>query len=158
MHEVFEVIRLNKILVGVDFSERSGGAFGYAKFLAGQFSASIQAIHVVDKRHIEKIAQLYGEPESNVTNKLCLRAKEQFRTFLNENNPDGIAVEQIVTAGIPFQTIALKAQALGSDIIVMGGHGRMGDGQIDKIFFGSKAERVVRLLPCPVLCVPPEAL
>jgi len=158
MHEVFEVIRLNKILVGVDFSERSGGAFRYAKFLAGKFSAKILAIYVVDKRHIEKIAQLYGEPESNVTKKLCLRAKEQFKAFLNENNPDGIAVEQIVTAGIPFQTIALKAQALGSDIIVMGGHGRMGDGQIDKIFFGSKAERVVRLLPCPVLCVPAEAL
>jgi nucleotide-binding universal stress UspA family protein len=41
-------------------------------------------------------------------------------------------------------------------MIVMGGHGRVGDGQIDKIFFGSAAERVVRLLPCPVLCVPQE--
>ena len=151
-------MRLKKILVGVDFSERSMGAFRYAKFLAGKFSANIQAIHVVDERHIEKIARLYGDPESNVTKKLCLQAKEQFDTFLNENNPEGIPVQQIVTAGIPFQTIALNAQALGSDIIVMGGHGRMGDGQIDKIFFGSKAERVVRLLPCPVLCVPLKAL
>ena len=150
------MIRLKKILVGVDFSACSGAAFRYTKFLAEKFSASIQAIHVVDKRHVEKTAQIYGESERSVTEKLCLQAKEQFETFLNENNPEGMAVEQIVTAGIPFQTIALMAQELGADMIVMGGHGRMGNGQIDKIFFGSKAEKVVRLLPCPVLCIPPE--
>jgi len=43
-------------------------------------------------------------------------------------------------------------------MIVMGGHGRMGNGQIDKIFFGSNAEKVVRLLPCPVLCVPQKVV
>ena len=152
------MIGVKKILVGVDFSECSRAAFRYAKFLAGEFSASIQAIHVVDKRHVEKIAQLYGESQSKVAKRLCLQANEQFKTFLSKNNPEGIAVEQIVTAGIPFQTIALKAQEQGVDIVVMGGHGSRGNGQVDKIFFGSKAERVVRLLPCPVLCVPPEGL
>ncbi|MDY6954764.1 MAG: universal stress protein, partial [Thermodesulfobacteriota bacterium] len=76
--------------------------------------------------------------------------------FLSENNQDGTVVEQEVAVGIPFQTIALKAQERAVDMIVMGGHGKMGSGQIDKIFFGSRAERVVRILPCPVLCVPPE--
>lgn len=113
---------------------------------------------MVDKRHVEKIAQLYGDSESGITEKLYLQAKEQFERFLSENNPEGIAVEQIVTAGIPFQTIALKAQEQGADIVVMGGHGRMGNGQIDKIFFGSQAEKVVRLLPCPVLCISLEGL
>lgn len=158
MDEVVEGIRLKRILVGVDFSKCSGAAFRYARFLAGKFSASIQAIHVVDKRHIDKIAQLYGDTESNVTKRLCLQAEKQFETFLNEHNPEGMAVEQFVTAGIPFQTIAFKAQELGADIVIMGGQGRRGNGQVDKIFFGSKAERVVRLLPCPVLCVPPEGL
>lgn len=152
------MIGVKKILVGVDFSECSEAAFRYAKFLAGKFSASIQAIHVIDKRHVEKIAQLYGDSESSVANRLCLQAKEQFKTFLSKENPEGIAVEQIVTTGIPFQTIAFKAQEEGADMVVMGGHGRRGNGQVDKIFFGSKAERVVRLLPCPVLCIPPEDL
>ena len=112
----------------------------------------------MDKRHIDKIAQLYGDTESNVTKRLCLQAEKQFETFLNEHNPEEMAVEQFVAAGIPFQTIAFKAQELGADIVIIGGHGRRGNGQVDKIFFGSKAERVVRLLPCPVLCVPAEAL
>jgi hypothetical protein len=82
MYEVFEVIRLKKIFVGVDFSESSAAAFRYARFLGGKFSANIQAIHVVDKRNIEEIAKLYGDPESNVTKKICLHAKEEFKTFL----------------------------------------------------------------------------
>ena len=158
MKEMVEVIGVKKILVGVDFSECSGMAFRYAKFLAGEFSASIQAIHVVDQRHVEKIAQLYGESQSKVAKRLCLQANQQFGRFLSEHNPEGIAVERIVTAGIPFQAIALKAQEEGTDMVVMGGHGRRGNGQVDKIFFGSKAERVVRLLPCPVLCIPPAGL
>jgi nucleotide-binding universal stress UspA family protein len=36
----------------------------------------------------------------------------------------------------------------------MGGYGRGGRGPIEEVFFGSTAEKVVRLLPCPVLCVP----
>jgi nucleotide-binding universal stress UspA family protein len=37
----------------------------------------------------------------------------------------------------------------------MGGYGSRGKGgQIEEIFFGSTVEKVVRLLPCPVLCVP----
>ena len=75
---------------------------------------------------------------------------------MSNNDSEGLVAEKITAVGIVFQTIALKAQALGVDLIVMGGHGRVGNGQIDKIFFGSAAERVVRLLPCPVLCVPQE--
>ena len=71
-----------------------------------------------------------------------------------DNDSEKLVAEKIISVGTPFQAIALRAQALGADMIVMGGHGRLGNGQIDKIYFGSAAERVVRLLPCPVLCVP----
>ena len=103
---------------------------------------------------MERIAELNGESEQEVSRKLSLQAKEKLESFLSKNGSDGVADERNVAVGIVFQTIALKAQALGADLIIMGGHGRVGNGQIDKIFFGSTAERVVRLLPCPVLCVP----
>jgi nucleotide-binding universal stress UspA family protein len=150
------MVKLDKILVAIDFSICSETAFNYAKSLAKRFSASIELIHVVNKRHVEKITELYGEAEDRVSSKLCLQAKERFEAFLTENDLEGISVGQGVAVGIPFQTIAVKAQELAVDMIVMGGHGRKGSGQIEKIFFGSNAERVVRILPCPVLCVPPE--
>jgi len=150
------MIRLKKILVAIDFSSCSLAAFKYARFLAEKFSASIELIHVVDKWHVAKIAELYAESETSVAERLCLQAKERFKAFQAENGTGGLPAEEIITVGIPFQAIGLKAQDLDVDIIIMGGHGRIGIGEIDKILFGSKAEKVVRLMPCPVLCVPPE--
>ena len=149
-------MKLQKILVPVDFSRCSETAFRYAKLMATKFSARINMIHVVDKRYVEKLAELNSESEDEVSKKLCLQAKKNLERFLADNDSEKLVAEKIVTVGTPFQTIALRAIALGADMIVMGGHGRVGNGQIDKIFFGSAAERVVRLLPCPVLCVPQE--
>jgi nucleotide-binding universal stress UspA family protein len=149
-------MKLEKLLVPVDYSKSSEMAFRYAKFLAKKFSAGIHLLHVVDKRYVERIAELSGESEEDVSRKLSLQAKEKLENFLSNNDSEGLVAENAVAVGIVFQTIALRAQALEADLIVMGGHGRVGNGQIDKIFFGSAAERVVRLLPCPVLCVPQQ--
>jgi hypothetical protein len=54
-------VKLQKLLVPVDFSLGSETACKYAKFLAKTFSGSIHSIHVVDKRYVEKIAELNGE-------------------------------------------------------------------------------------------------
>ncbi len=113
-------------------------------------------IHVVDKRYVEKIAELNGEAEDDVSEKLSLQAMRNLEEFLTNYNPEELVAEKKITVGTPFQAIALRAQTIDADMIVMGGQGRAGDGEIDKIFFGSAAERVVRLLPCPVLCVPEE--
>lgn len=149
-------MKLQKLLVPVDFSLGSEMALKYAKFLATKFSASIHLIHVVDKRYVEKIAELNGEPEDEVSEKLCSLANEKLESFLTHNNSNGLMAGKKISVGTPFQAIALRAQAISADMIVMGGHGRVGNGEIDEIFFGSAAERVVRLLPCPVLCVPQE--
>ena len=42
------------------------------------------------------------------------------------------------------------AKEKGIDMIVMGTHGRTG---IDRVLFGSTAEKVVKKAPCPVLTV-----
>ena len=151
-------MKLQKLLVPVDFSLGSETAFRYAKFLAKKFSASIHLIHVVDKRYVQKIAELNGEAEEEVSEKLSLQAKSNLEKFLTNHNPDGHVAEKKISVGTPFQAIALRAQTIDADMIVMGGQGRTGNGEIDEIFFGSAAERVVRLLPCPVLCVPQEVV
>ena len=151
-------MKLQTLLVPVDFSLGSETAFRYAKFLAKKFSASIHLIHVVDKRYVEKIAELNGEPEDEVSEKLCSLANRKLDSFLTHNNPDGLIAGKKIRVGTPFQAIAQRAQTINADMIVMGGQGRAGNGDIDEIFFGSAAERVVRLLPCPVLCVPQEGI
>ncbi|UCG11472.1 MAG: universal stress protein [Deltaproteobacteria bacterium] len=151
-------MKLQKLLVPIDFSQCSETAFKYARFLAKQFSAGIHLIHVVDKRYVEKISELNGDSEDRIIEQLCLLADKKLDSFLAKNNSNELIAGRKISVGTPFQAIALRAQSIDADMIVIGGHGRGGDGEIEEIFFGSAAERVVRLLPCPVLCIPQEVV
>jgi nucleotide-binding universal stress UspA family protein len=62
-------------------------------------------------------------------------------------------VRRMILEGTPFVEIAKTARAEKSDLVVMGSYGGR-SGSVDKIFFGSTAEKVVRTAGCPVLTVP----
>ena len=142
------------ILVATDFSECSGAAFKVAKNLARQFGAKIVLLHVIQQRIVARVAEhLKVEPDSLLP-KFREEAQLHLDAFLQECSCSGPEVTSMVTVGIPFQEIAVVARDLAADLIVMGGYGRSGRGPIEEVFFGSTAEKVVRLLPCPVLCVP----
>ena len=142
------------ILVATDFSECAGAAFEVAKRLARQFGAKIVVLHVIQQRIVARLAEhLKVEPDTLLP--ACREeAQQNLDAFLKEGCCDRLEVTSMVTAGIPFQEIAVVARDLAADLIVMGGYGRSGRGPIEEVFFGSTAEKVVRLLPCPVLCVP----
>ncbi|KPK61791.1 MAG: hypothetical protein AMS21_08960 [Gemmatimonas sp. SG8_38_2] len=53
-----------------------------------------------------------------------------------------------IISGTPAPTIAELAAQISADIIVLGAHRRP---EIERILFGSTAEREMRLAPCPVL-------
>jgi nucleotide-binding universal stress UspA family protein len=145
------------ILVATDFSECAGAAFKVAKSLARQFGAKIVLLHVIQHRVVARVAEhLKVEPESLLP---AFREEAQLHLdeVLKECCRDSLEVTSMVTVGIPFQEIAVVARDLAADLIVMGGYGRSGRGPIEEVFFGSTAEKVVRLLPCPVLCVPWES-
>jgi nucleotide-binding universal stress UspA family protein len=145
------------ILVATDFSACSGAAFKVAKNLAQQFGAKIVLLHVIQQRIVARVAEyLKVEPDSLLP-KFREEAQLHLDAFLQECRCGSPEVTSMVTVGIPFQEIAVVARDLAADLIVMGGYGRSGRGPIEEVFFGSTAEKVVRLLPCPVLCVPWES-
>ena len=76
------------------------------------------------------------------------------QAFINYCDPESLQIESMVTVGAPFQQIAVLARDLAVDLVIMGGYGQRGRAPLEEVFFGSTAEKVVRLLPCPVLCVP----
>jgi nucleotide-binding universal stress UspA family protein len=51
---------------------------------------------------------------------------------------------------MPSQKVGELAKMLGTDLIVMGTHGRTG---LDHVLLGSTAERVVTTAPCPVMTI-----
>jgi nucleotide-binding universal stress UspA family protein len=56
----------------------------------------------------------------------------------------------MLAAGIPYREIIKKARECGAGLIVIGTHGRTG---MEHVIFGSTAEKVVRIAPCPVFSV-----
>lgn len=56
-----------------------------------------------------------------------------------------------VKVGDPAQTIVEAAERKQVDAIIMSTHGRSG---VDRVIFGSVAQKVLQLTPCPVFVIP----
>nr|HDM99716.1 universal stress protein [Deltaproteobacteria bacterium] len=147
-------MEISLILVPVDFSDCAANAFSYGKKIASSWKAELLLIHVVNSTKASLVADYTKEPIEDVKKRFTNQAKQTFRHFLDDLGRDGLVKDTIVSYGSPFQEIAIKARELQTDLILMGGYGSRGKGQIDEIFFGGTVDKVVRLLPCPVLCVP----
>ena len=147
-------MNISLILIPVDFSDCAAEGLAYAKQLLKTFKAECILIHVIDEKTIQHISSYCKEPIENTRDRLINQAHQAMRDFIERNSAKDIVKDTIISCGVPFQEIAIKARELQVDLVLMGGYGSRGKGQLDEIFFGSTVEKVVRLLPCPVLCVP----
>lgn len=145
---------LQTILLATDFSDCACAAFQTAKKLGRPFGAKIILLHVINDRLVGFLAEhLKVEPGSLIP-ELRERAQEQLQAFIKHCDPETLEIESMVMVGAPFQQISVLARDLAVDLVVLGGYGQRGRAPLEEVFFGSTAEKVVRLLPCPVLCVP----
>jgi nucleotide-binding universal stress UspA family protein len=140
-------VKIQKVLVPVDFSECSEHALDYAVELADKLGASVHVLSVIG-------IPSYGVPELGVgitatmmdnmiaDNQAALDALARPRKLDSKN--------MIIRAGDARDVILQTAEELGADLIVMGTHGRRG---ISRALLGSVAEMVVRTAPVPVLTV-----
>ncbi len=147
---------IRKILVPTDFSPCSREGLRYSISLAERFQSDITILHVLDKKLIEESCRFGLDEEGEIKRKIWIKTKENLEEFLKNENWKGIQIQKEIVCGTPFQEIVKKAKEIKADLIVLGGCG--GTAELDRLFFGSTAEKVVRLLPCAVLCVPPAEL
>lgn len=143
---------IKKILVPVDFSENSTKLLQHAVGMAGESGASIVVVYVVEG--IEKYAGLSIPHMSlaEVEKELVQSAKNKMELFLEENMEPTVAHKSIVLNGDIVDEINKFAASEGVDMIIMGTHGYKG---LEKVLFGSVAEKVVKTAPCPVLTFNP---
>ncbi|ETW96775.1 MAG: hypothetical protein ETSY1_25270 [Candidatus Entotheonella factor] len=135
-------MRVQYILVPVDFSPDAEQALDDAIALGQVFQARLSLLHVVS---------LPGFTEVNLSaysQKLENSARQQMETYQQRVTHAGLPSETQVIHGDPYRSIVQAATDQPVDLIIMGTHGRTG---IPHLLIGSVAERVVRLAPCPVL-------
>jgi nucleotide-binding universal stress UspA family protein len=70
--------------------------------------------------------------------------------WMNQAQAKGLKARVALRTGVPYREIVDLVTDERADLVVIGTHGR---GGIDRALLGSVADRVVRLVPCPVLTV-----
>lgn len=137
-------MKINKILVPVDFSEFSDRAVKAAIQLAQKFQAQITLLHVVTLFHEDV------EEEKRLKN-YEKRIQGKLKDHKSEATKKGIGVESVLLRGFSASDKVLEYIDQNKfDLVVMGSHGRTG---IKHLLQGSVSERVVRLSSIPVLTI-----
>jgi nucleotide-binding universal stress UspA family protein len=144
------MLKIERILCPVDFSEYSVKAYDYAESLARHYDAKLFLQHVVQPLSSAYPYYPFPEAMNDVYRDLESHAQKQLEEFLKERARKGVQVEALVDRGTATESILCFAQEKTVDLIVVGTHGRRG---FDRFATGSVTEGVLRKARCPVLVV-----
>jgi nucleotide-binding universal stress UspA family protein len=154
-HESLEkaMIELNSLLVPVDFSPVSRSVFEQAVQLVQGDDAAILLLHAIDPSAIDFAEGLGLGSHEAIVNKARENAEREMKAW-KASAAGGVDVQTIVSEGVPFIEILRKADDFLVDAIIMGRFGVRGP--IEKVLFGTTAERVIRGTSRVVIVVPVE--
>lgn len=142
------MLPLSKVLVPVDFSERSVAAARYASSLACHFHSELLLLHVLASMPYPMGAFEFGGAvmAETVDNRLP-EARKKLDAFL-ANELIGQKVRRTVLEGDPALKIVEYAHSVHADLIVIPTHGY---GPFRRFLLGSVAAKVLHDAECPVL-------
>jgi len=148
---------IKHVVTPIDFSDNSKLIADSAAFIAGKFGASLNLVFVV--QNFEDYSGFFV-PQMHMPNledELLTGAETRMASFVDEFRDDYVklGVSDIVAKvlmGDVGEQIVEYATEIQADMIVMGTHGYKG---LEKIMFGSVADKVVRAADCPVTTINP---
>jgi len=131
-----------KVVVPIDFSKESLVAVREARSVVTRAS-QLFILHVLLPLHSGEPGMIWGAVDFSSRQEHVL---DHMRTVFQGPEFDGINLQAM--EGDPGDAIALYAQKISAELILIPSHGRKG---LSRLVIGSVAERVVRLAHCPVL-------
>jgi len=147
------MIKLQKIVCPVDFSNCAQQALNYAVELTQQFRGELSIVHAYE----DPAAYVAPMPMSGYVGPgadLLLELRKQLEMRLEQCKANvektGVKVRGELLEGTPYRVVLDWAKEWGADLIVMGTHGHTG---LTHALLGSVTERVVRMSTCPVLTI-----
>lgn len=147
----------SRILVPIDESRTAARGLREALRMAAGHVARVRVLHIVDESSLAM--QLASDRKfDRMLKKMQEAGYRLLERARSEAQSRGVAcdVELDVTHGGSIPDIIVNhVRTSGSDLVVMGTHGRRG---LKRLAFGSNAEEVARFSPVPVLLVRSEAV
>ena len=142
------MLRIERILCPVDFSEYSARAYDSAQSLARYYNAKLFLQHVVDFTLPSYAYYADAVYITELFQTIRDSARKQLQDFAKSHTRCGVQPECFVYEGAVTDSILSFAAAQRVDLIVMGPHGLKG---VDRVALGSVAEKVLRKARCPAL-------
>ena len=146
------MIEFKRILYPVDLSESSDKMIPYVQAVAQKLDAAIHILFAA--RAFEYFSSIYVPYPSisRFENEVIKGAEKRMYEFVDEHFNEYPHTKAVVVAGDASEEIINYIQEHHIDLVIMGTHGRKG---MDKILFGSVAERVLKTSPVPVMVINP---
>src|SRR6476646_2866868 len=141
-------MKINNVLVPLDFSKASHAALGFALNLLDRFGANLHLVHVLSPD--SPISGLADCPIIIPNLEAGSRIRREMAGLAREHGAKLRPGALHVRHGSPFAEICNLARNKNIDLVVISTRGNTG---LKHLALGSTAERVVRHSPCPVLVV-----
>ncbi len=148
---------IRRVVTPIDFSDNSRLIADSSLFMAGKYEAVVYFVFVV--QNFEDYSGFFV-PQMHVPNleeELMTGAEERMEQFIEEirevvKQSNVKEIHSKVLMGDVGEQIVDYATEVKADMIIMGTHGYKG---LEKIMFGSVADKVVRSALCPVTTINP---
>lgn len=136
------------LLAATDLSSSSRYTTQRAVMLAQQIGAQLELVHVIEKRELEELQRLLGE---TLKENIRSQTKELLDKLAGDiGGPLGVSIGCHVVEGEVLESITEQADLLSADLLIIGARGVSLTLQQ---LLGTTAERLLRVIRCPVLTV-----
>ena len=143
------MIRIQNILVPVNFSEASRHAAEYAASLAQTHNARLYVLHVKEPFPVH--GRIVAGSLENVQEHRIEKEKIQLSKVIPTKLRRSISVEEIQVTGLPIHRVIIeKAREFNVDVVVMASQHRTG---FMRFFKKDITEEVIQHAPCSVWVV-----
>jgi nucleotide-binding universal stress UspA family protein len=140
-------VTLRRILCATDLSEASQQAVAHGISLAREFQAHLLVCHCIDLPTPSIYGEAYLAPEEQLERNRVY-AEKRLAALMEDRS---VAWESMVVVGHAADEIARLAGEQGVDLAVTATRGHRG---LKRMLLGSVTERLMRMLPCPLLIIP----
>jgi nucleotide-binding universal stress UspA family protein len=140
------MLPLKRILWPTDFSAASYKSLEAAKELAARFSSELWAMHVLQPFSAFRAELTVSLPAYE--HELLAGCRASLEKVLQERAGNEFQIHKILKIGRPAEEIVRFAAEEKMDLVVIATHG---ESVFHHFIFGSVAEKVIRIAPCPVL-------
>ncbi|BCO07998.1 universal stress protein [Desulfolithobacter dissulfuricans] len=151
------MMEIKRVLIPIDFSDNAEKIVVAGAYVAGTFKAEVHLVFVV--QNFDDYSGFFVPPVNlpNLEKELFDSAQERMEAFVRDHEEmirsRGVPkIVHKVLAGDVAEELLNYAKSMDCDLIVMGTHGYKG---LERILFGSIADKVVKNACCPVMTINP---